>query len=189
VHLNQSPHVAVTRRHARHNCRARAGSTQPVSDPFQKLMAQLEYSLFIVTAASGDTRAGCLVGFASQVSIHPSRFLVGISVKNRTFLVAKDAETLVVHFVPEDADELAVLFGGETGDEIDKFARVEWREGPGGAPVITQLENWFAGRVLEKFDLGDHLGFLLEPIDGETHQSAMPLTFRRAKWIEPGHEP
>jgi flavin reductase (DIM6/NTAB) family NADH-FMN oxidoreductase RutF len=160
-----------------------------VSDPFQKLVAQLEYSLFIVTAASAETRAGCLVGFASQVSIHPPRFLVGISVKNRTFRVARDAEILVVHFVPEDADELALLFGGETGDEIDKFARVEWREGPGGAPVIKQLENWFAGRVLEEFDLGDHHGFLLEPIEAQKQSSAMPLTFRRAKWIEPGHEP
>jgi hypothetical protein len=36
---------------------------------------------------------------------------------------------------------------------------------------------------------GDHCGYLLEPIDGETHRSESPLTFRRAKWIEPGHEP
>jgi hypothetical protein len=32
-------------------------------------MAQLDYSLFIVTPAAGEERAGCLVGFASQVSI------------------------------------------------------------------------------------------------------------------------
>ncbi len=159
-------------------------------DDFQRLMAQLDYSLLIVTVSAGEERAGCLVGFASQVSIHPPRFLVGLSVKNRTYRVANaGAETLVVHFVPEQAEDLADLFGGETGDEVDKFARCEWRAGPGGVPVLSDLENWFAGRVLDRISFGDHCGFLLEPIDGETHQSESPLTFRRAKRIEPGHAP
>jgi flavin reductase (DIM6/NTAB) family NADH-FMN oxidoreductase RutF len=159
-------------------------------DDFQRLMAQLDYSLFIVTACSGGERAGCLVGFASQVSIHPPRFLVGLSVKNRTYRVANaGAEVLVVHFVPEQAEDLAELFGGETGDDLDKFERCAWHAGPGGAPVLSELQDWFAGRVLERIPFGDHCGFLLEPIDGETHRSGSPLTFRRAKRIEPGHEP
>jgi flavin reductase (DIM6/NTAB) family NADH-FMN oxidoreductase RutF len=158
-------------------------------DEFQRLMAQLDYSLFVITVASGEERSGCLVGFASQVSIDPPRFLVGLSVKNRTYRVARGADVLVVHFVPEQAEDMALLFGGETGDEIDKFSRCEWRAGPGGAPVLAELEDWFAGRVLDRIPLGDHCGFLLEPIEGESHQSGAPLTFRRAKWIEPGHDP
>jgi flavin reductase (DIM6/NTAB) family NADH-FMN oxidoreductase RutF len=156
---------------------------------FPRLMAQLDYSLFIVTVAAGEERAGCLVGFASQVSIHPPRFLVGLSVKNLTYRVARNSGVLAVHFVPEQAEDLAILFGGETGDDIDKFARCAWRPGPGGAPVLDGLEDWFAGRVLDRIPFGDHCGFLLEPIEGESHRSGVPLTFRRAKWIEPGHEP
>jgi flavin reductase (DIM6/NTAB) family NADH-FMN oxidoreductase RutF len=156
---------------------------------FQRLMAQLDYSLFIVTVAAGEERAGCLVVFASQVSIHPPRFLVGLSTKNRTYRVASGADVLVVHFVPEQAEDLAVLFGGETGDEIDKFARCEWSPGPHGAPILAELEDWFAGRVLDRLPFGDHCGVLLEPIEGEAHRSGSPLTFRRANWIEPGHEP
>jgi len=96
---------------------------------------------------------------------------------------------LVVHFVPEQAEELALLFGGETGDEIDKFAQVQWRPGPGGAPVLAELDNWFAGRILERIPFGDHWGFLLEPIEGEAGGSPDTLTFHRAKRIEPGHAP
>lgn len=158
-------------------------------DDFQQLMAQLDYSLFIVTAAAGEERAGCLAGFASQVSIHPPRFLVCLSVKNFTYRVARRANVLVVHFVPEEAEELALLFGGETGDEIDKFARCDWRPGPDGAPVLGSLEDWFAGQVLEHIEFGDHRGFVLEPVEGQTHRSGSSLTFRRAKWIEPGHPP
>lgn len=156
---------------------------------FQELMAQLDYSLLITTVAVNGDRSGCLVGFASQVSIHPPRFLVCLSVKNRTFRLARRAGVIVAHFVPEQAEELAVLFGGQTGDEIDKFSRCDWREGPGGAPILSELENWFAGRVLDTMAFGDHFGFLLEPIDGQVRRSGEPLTFRRAKWIEPGHRP
>jgi flavin reductase (DIM6/NTAB) family NADH-FMN oxidoreductase RutF len=160
-------------------------ATQEVS--FPQLMAELDYSMLIVTAAAGEERAGCLVGFATQVSIHPPRFLVCVSVKNRTFRVAREANTLVVHFVPIEQAELAELFGGETGDEIDKFARVAWHPGPGGVPVVEALENWFAGRVLHQFDFGDHWGFLLEPIEGHAGRGEGTFTFRRAKRIEPGH--
>jgi len=156
---------------------------------FQRLMAQLDYSLLIVTARAGERRAGCLVGFASQVSIHPPRFLACLSVKNLTYRVARGAEVLVVHFLPEEAGELAALFGGETGDDTDKFARCRWSEGPGGVPVLAELEDWFAGRVLQRLDFGDHHGFLLEPVAAAVSRSGSPLTFRRARWIEPGHAP
>jgi flavin reductase (DIM6/NTAB) family NADH-FMN oxidoreductase RutF len=156
---------------------------------FARLMGQHHSSLFIVTTATGNERSGCLVGFASQVSIHPQRFLICLSVKNRTFAVAQRARVLAVHFVSEQAEGLAVLFGGQTGDKTDKFAQCQWRPGPDGVPVLAALEDWFAGLILERMDFGDHHGFLLEPIDGEAHRSGSPFTFRRARWIVPGHEP
>lgn len=142
-----------------------------------------------MTAAHDGERGGCLIGFASQVSIHPPRFLACLSVKNRTYRLAADADTLVVHPVPEEAEELALLFGGETGDEIDKFSRCDWTPGPDGAPVLAELDTWFAGHVLERIDFGDHVGFLLEPIVVSHQDTQEPFTFRRGRWIDPGHEP
>jgi flavin reductase (DIM6/NTAB) family NADH-FMN oxidoreductase RutF len=156
---------------------------------FNRLMTLLDYPLFIVTTAVDGECAGCLIGFASQVSIRPPRFLACLSVKNHTYRVATRASVLVVHLVPADAAALAALFGGETGDEVDKFTHCAWRAGPEGVPVLTELEDWFAGRILSRSDLGDHCGFLLEPIEGQARRSASQFTFRRAKWIEPGHEP
>jgi flavin reductase (DIM6/NTAB) family NADH-FMN oxidoreductase RutF len=154
---------------------------------FAELAQELDYSMIIATCAAGDDRAGCLVGFTTQTSIYPPRFLVCLSRKNRTFRVARDADTIVVHFVPAHATALAELFGGQTGDEVDKFARCAWRAGPGGAPVIEELPDWFAGRVLERLDLGDHVGHLLAPIEGEAGRGDRPLTFHRARHLEAGH--
>jgi flavin reductase (DIM6/NTAB) family NADH-FMN oxidoreductase RutF len=156
---------------------------------FEALVGDLYYPMYVVTTASGGERAGCLVGFAGQVSIHPPRFMACLSRRNRTFRVGCEAELLVVHFLPEDAADLAELFGGETGDDVDKFERCEWEPGPGGAPVVKRLDHWFAGRILERVDLGDHVGFLLEPIAGEARGAQEQFSFHRAKRIEPGHEP
>jgi flavin reductase (DIM6/NTAB) family NADH-FMN oxidoreductase RutF len=155
---------------------------------FQELVAQLDYPMFIVTAAANGERAGCLIGFATQCSIDPPRFLAGLSDKNRTYRVAQGADSLAIHLVPENATELAELFGGETGDEIDKFERCSWRPGPGGVPLLDGCPNRFVGRVLERIEFGDHIGIVLEPTFAEADPEGAQLGFHRAKRIEPGHE-
>ena len=157
---------------------------------FQRLVGALDYPLFVVTAAGEEERDGCLVGFATQCSIDPPQFLVCLSVKNRTHRIAQSAETLVVHFVPKERRDLAELFGGETADETDKLSQVDWRPGPGGAPIIEGLPNWLAGRITERIDYsGDHTGFVLEPVEAAAAADREELGFQDAKSIEPGHEP
>jgi flavin reductase (DIM6/NTAB) family NADH-FMN oxidoreductase RutF len=157
-------------------------------ETFQHLVAQLDYPMFIATVAAGDELAGCLIGFATQSSIHPPRFLAGISDKNRTHRVAKGATTMAIHLVPEDASELAELFGGETGDEVDKFERCAWQPGPEGVPLLDGCPNRFVGRIVERVDFGDHTGVVLEPFFAEVEEHQGQLKFHRAKRIEPGHE-
>ena len=151
-------------------------------------MAQLDYPMFIATVAAGDELAGCLIGFATQSSIHPPRFLAGISDKNRTHRVAKQTTTMAIHLVPQDASELAELFGGETGDELDKFERCSWRPGPEGVPLLDECPNRFVGRILERVDFGDHTGMVLQPFFAEFEEPEGQLSFHRAKRIDPGHE-
>jgi flavin reductase (DIM6/NTAB) family NADH-FMN oxidoreductase RutF len=163
---------------------------QDTARTFTSLMGELDYPMFIVTTVAPDgERSGCLIGFATQVSIKPPRFLVGLSDKNRTCRVARRAEHIAVHFVPEDGEELAELFGSETGDEIDKFSRCAWHEGPERLPILDELPNWFAGRILHRLSDGDHDVIVLEPLAAERQADEEELTFHRAKRIEPGHAP
>jgi len=162
-------------------------SMNDVRASFDALMGQLDYPMFIVTTATHGERAGCLVGFATQTSIDPSRFLVCVAKTNHTHQVARAAAVLAVHLVPEDGGALAELFGGQTGDRVDKFAHCEWRPGPAGVPILVRCENWFAGRVLGRLDAGDHDGFLLAPIAAADDGDRGQFSFRRARSIQPGH--
>jgi flavin reductase (DIM6/NTAB) family NADH-FMN oxidoreductase RutF len=157
-------------------------------DQVHELVGELDYPMFIVTVAAEGTRAGCLVGFTTQCSIDPPRFLVCISEKNRTFHVACRAEVAVVHLVPSHAGDLAELFGSQTGDEVDKFERCEWTEGPGDTPILDECRNWFAARIVDRFPAGDHWAFLLDPFEAGSDTSERHFTFHRARRMEPGHE-
>jgi flavin reductase (DIM6/NTAB) family NADH-FMN oxidoreductase RutF len=167
-------------------CARAPGSLAGVSD-FTELLADLDYPMMVVTTYARGERAGCLVGFATQTSIHPGRFLVCLSRENHTYRVARYAQLLGVHFVPVKRADIAELFGGETGDEIDKFARCDWHEGPGGVPLLDGLPNRFVGRIVARWDAGDHEAQLLEPVHAERATRAEEFRFQRAKRIQPGH--
>ena len=157
-------------------------------DAFDTIVGRLDYPMFVATTVGGGERAGCLVGFATQCSIDPARFLVCVSDKNRTYRVLRTATALALHVVPEDADDVVELFGGETADEVDKFSRCAWREGPEGLPILERCPSWFAGRIVDRHSLGDHVGHLIEPFAGEAGHEGRAFPFSRAKRVDPGHE-
>lgn len=152
-----------------------------------ELLDELDYPLFIVTVSRGDERAGCLVGFATQCSLDPVRFLVCLSKSNRTFRVAEGADHLGVHLVPRSALGLARVFGGTTGDDVDKFEQCEWTTDARGVPLLEGCPDRFVGRVVARADGGDHVAFFLDPVEW-WHAAATPiLMFGDAGDIDAGH--
>lgn len=164
-----------------------AGEGPLDTERFDALLDGLDYPVFVVTAAHGAERAGCLVGFTSQVSIDPPRMLVCLSVKNHTYRVARRASVLAVHVLDPAQHELADLFGGRSGDDTDKFARCTWHAGPGGVPVLDDCPRRVVGRVLRRDPFGDHVGFLLEPTDIEVDDVGEGLSYEEVEDLEPGH--
>jgi flavin reductase (DIM6/NTAB) family NADH-FMN oxidoreductase RutF len=154
---------------------------------FGEFVDGLDTALYVVTTTDGTELSGCLVGFATQTSIDPPRMLVCLSEKNHTLRVALGAELLAVHRLDKDEHGLAELFGGETGDRTDKFARCAWGPGPGGVPLIDGTTH-VVGRILGHRILGDHVGFLLEPVAlGGEEPGTDPLTLHDVEDVEPGH--
>jgi flavin reductase (DIM6/NTAB) family NADH-FMN oxidoreductase RutF len=103
--------------------------------------------------------------------------------------VAAAATRLVVHLLSVEHREVAELFGEQTGDDIDKFSRCDWRPGPDGVPVLSAAAAWFSGPIIDRHRLGDHVGFLIAPDTGEVRDpDARILTDADAKNLAAGHE-
>ena len=134
--------------------------------------------MYVVTVADAGTgeRAGCLVGFATQCSISPMRFLVCLSRTNHTHRVAARSGMLAVHALGVE----------RTGDEVDKFTRCSWTSGPQGTPLLDECPRRLVGRVLDRFDVGDHTGYLLESVQ-QTGVAEPTLMFSAVHDLQAGH--
>jgi flavin reductase (DIM6/NTAB) family NADH-FMN oxidoreductase RutF len=156
--------------------------------PFEDLVSALDYAMFVVTTRV-TAPAGCLVGFAGQTSIDPPHFLVSLSRRNATLREARRARHLAVHLIPREHLALAELFGGESCDDTDKFAKCAWYEGPAAMPILGDASAWFVGEITARFDVGDHVGHLLEPIAGFAPDT-LPrwVSFADVRDLTPGHQ-
>ncbi|MER7838179.1 flavin reductase family protein [Streptomyces sp. NPDC096040] len=150
-------------------------------------VGRLDPEMCVVTAAAGEERSGCLVGFFSQCSIRPVRFMVWLSTANHTYGLARTAGRLAVHLLTPEQHELAALFGGECGEQVDKFARVPWTRGHGGAVVLEDAAAWFVGTVERQVEGGDHVGFVVAPVQWGERTGGRALRLHECLDITPGH--
>lgn len=148
----------------------------------------IDYPYFVITVRSPDAEmSGCLAGFVTQCSIDPPNFLVCISKVNHTLSIAERSPGMGLHLLGEDQVDLARLFGEETGDLVDKFASVDWRLGPTGAPLLVDAAVSMEGQILGHFSVGDHEAFLIRGVRAVAGRHPGLLTFRNGPSLQPGH--
>jgi flavin reductase (DIM6/NTAB) family NADH-FMN oxidoreductase RutF len=140
---------------------------------FERITGAVDAPMVVVTACAGDAMDGCLVGFSTQCSIDPPRYLVCLSKANATYEIARQASSLIVHLLPDNAIGmwLARIFGEITAYDSDKLSLCAWGPGLDGAPVIASCD-WFAGPITSTVDLGDHVGFALDITTGNANRVA-----------------
>ena len=142
----------------------RIHDVEVIDESFDDLMAMLDSPVFVLTTQADGQPAGCLVSFATQTSVQPPSFVVGMSRRSHCAEVAGRAEHLAVHVLAQRQHALAELFSSQTRDQINRFNRCSWRAGPAGMPILDDALAWFIGRTASRSDVGDHVVYLLEPV-------------------------
>ena len=89
---------------------ARSGPARDVV----RALAGVDPPMFAVTTSLNGVRAGCLVGFVTQCSVNPVRYLVCLANANHTARVAAGADLLAVHALGVEHHGLAALFATTT---------------------------------------------------------------------------
>ncbi len=60
---------------------------------------------------------------------------------------------------------------------------------PPATPILDAAPAWFVGVVLDRFDLGDHVGYLLDPVDGLAPDETRPgSSLTDVADLKPGHD-
>lgn len=146
-------------------------------DPFDDLMGMLDSPVFLVTTQADGEPSGCVVGFATQTSVQPPSFMIGLPAGSHTHEVASRSEYLAVHVLPQRQAVLAELFIRQEGGETDAFAHCSWRGGPLGMPILDDAAAWFVGRTVSRSPVADHVAYLLEPVATWAPENAEELLY------------
>jgi flavin reductase (DIM6/NTAB) family NADH-FMN oxidoreductase RutF len=155
---------------------------------FDTLMASVDPPLIVLTTATEDERAGCLVGFHAQSSITPQRYCVWLSRANHTYRVSLRAAHFAVHFLTAEDFALAERFGTVSGEDTDKFAGVDFDLDQNGVPLLGACPNRMSlERIAVLDDGGDHVCLTTRVSSAQTSGDFVPLPVSSASHLDPGH--
>lgn len=146
----------------------------------KRVFRDLSYGLYIVTSRDNERLNGQIINTAIQVTSGPARVAVIINKKNLTheFIVASGVFTVSVL---EESTPLTFVgpFGFKSGRDINKFAKVKFKTGITGAPlVIEHALSVLEAKVTDQIDLGSHTIFIGEVVSSEVLKEGRPLTYQ-----------
>jgi len=121
--------------------------------------------VYSISSQTGDHRNMHIITYASQISMHPKRFICGIYQGTQTLLNVEASGEFVLQLLAVHQYRLVDLLGKKSGRTIDKISRlqkrnelVEWK----GYAVLKNCLAVIHLKVISQFEGGDHRGFLCE---------------------------
>jgi flavin reductase (DIM6/NTAB) family NADH-FMN oxidoreductase RutF/rubredoxin len=153
---------------------------------------RITYGLYVVSSTNGSESNGYIANTAFQVTAKPARFAIACNKDNYTCGLISQSQVFAISVLQQNAKaELIGLFGYQSGREVDKFASVRHRKGQTGAAILLEdTLAWFECKVVQTLDVGTHLLFVGEVLDGDvTSSSQPPLTYAYYRDVKKGKAP
>jgi len=148
-----------------------------MSDSLASLFKSLTTGVYVVGVAHGQVRNAFTAAFVMQASYDPLLLALSINPHHSSYGLLKQGRAFSVNVLKKDQLELAARFGGQ--ESADKLARIEWRPGRTGVPLLHQSMAWFECQLVGESPAGDHVMVLGKVIDGRLNDAnAEPMVYR-----------
>jgi flavin reductase (DIM6/NTAB) family NADH-FMN oxidoreductase RutF/rubredoxin len=143
-----------------------------------KALWTISYGMYVVTARAGDRANGQIANAVFQVTAEPPRVATAINKDNFTHNLIRDGGWFAFSVLADSAPmEFIGLFGFKSGRDVDKLARVAFREGQHCPLVTDHALSITEARVLQQLDAGTHTVFIGEVVAAELLSEGTPLTY------------
>lgn len=140
----------------------------------------MTYGLYLISSKHDEQISGYIANTAFQVTAEPPQVAISCHKENISAKVIEESGVFSISVLEKETDAgLIGLFGYQSGNEDEKFERVNYKLGKTGAPIIlTHAVAYFECKVVDKFDVGSHYLFIGEVVESELlkHQND-PLTY------------
>ncbi|MBE6021157.1 MAG: flavin reductase [Clostridiales bacterium] len=145
-----------------------------------KVMFNITYGLYVLTANEKGKDNGCIINTLSQVTSTPNRISITVNKSNHTHDMIKNTKKFNVSLLTEQTSfDLFKHFGFQTGKDTDKFADYEgYARAENGIVYLTKYANSFiSGDVIQEIDLGTHTMFIADAVDGQVISDVLSVSY------------
>lgn len=146
----------------------------------QKVLNNLSYGLFVLTANRDGVDNGCICNTVCQVASDPLTISVSVNKANLTCEMIRDTKKFTLSVLSEEVDfEMIKHFGFQSGRTINKFVDFkDCKKSSNGTMIITKGTNaYISVDVFQQVDLGSHILFIGKPTEGEILTSVPSATY------------
>jgi flavin reductase (DIM6/NTAB) family NADH-FMN oxidoreductase RutF/rubredoxin len=156
-----------------------------------KALYKLTYGLYVVGSFKGDKINAQIANTVIQITSEPATIAVSINKKNLTHEYIQASGVFSASILTNDAPLSFVgQFGFKSGRDTDKFAGVNYKKGPTGAPVVLDNCNAFLeAKIIQSVDVGTHTIFIGQLVEAEVLNEKQSMTYEYYQQVKRGTTP
>lgn len=146
----------------------------------QKVLHNLSYGLFVLTANRDGKDNGCIINTAAQVASDPLTVSIAVNKANLTCEMIQETKKFTISILSEDAVfDTFKHFGFQSGRTVDKFdGYKDCKRVANGTMAVTAGTNaYISVYVQQQIDLGSHILFIGAVTDGEILSDVPSATY------------
>ena len=152
----------------------------PVSPAvMREVLGHFVSGIVVVTAAGPDGPLGFTCQSFASLSLDPPLVAFAPARTSTTWPRIRPIGAFCVNVLAAGHEHISAGFA-RSG--VDKFADVEWRPAPSGAPLLTGVSAWIDCELWAEHDGGDHTIAIGRVIDLGADASRPPLLYYRGQY-------
>lgn len=138
-----------------------------------------------VTVVTAYDQGGAPLGFTANsftsVSLDPPLVLVCLAKSSRNYDALINTTGFAINILSETQIETSNTFARPVED---RFASVDWHDGPGGSPILDGVCGWFDCSMHKTVEAGDHV-ILIGRVEAFGSTEAPGLGYARGAYVTP----
>lgn len=155
----------------------------------EKVLWDMSYGVYIVTAWADGRPTGCTANSAMQITAEPATIAVSINHENFTNTCIAETGLFALNLLGENTQPALIgKFGFYSGRDTDKFDGVPYRLAA-NLPVLEDSCGYIVCQVTDKMETPTHTVFLGKVIDGDILKQDAPMSYAYYHKVIKGRAP
>lgn len=141
------------------------------------------YGIFLVGSRSGNRLNLMTANWGTQCSFAPKLYTVFIEQDAYTRQLIDEGGAFSVCLLPADSEDVVSHFtkpAEVVGNKLGEYEFTLGRET--GVPILARAVAWFECRVVERHQVGDHIQYVGEVVDGGVRSDEPAWTLQQLGW-------